>query len=294
MKACMSVWLLMMMTLQSQGQQTPQIENVVFYYPDGQVKLKGTTKDGKKEGVSYAYYESGKKRKENNWKNDIQIGKTTEWFENGVIDYKGQLKDGKEDGKWKYYNDIDGKYIYSVYYKNGEIVKYHFSRNKYSWRKIDLPQIPITFDFPGHIFDSAASDSYSCYWTMFPWKEKGDIEFYSLIVIEKEKQEEVDQMVNNLLKDKSSYTKLFSNTSEQNTFIPSPETDRYTIQPVKKRLLKNREVLEFEIKFYDFDISLSAIFIPVKTKMCILSVYYNNRSQNEICKRFLNSVDFKE
>lgn len=294
MKDYMSIWVLLFITtFQSWGQQTPQIENVVFYYPSGQIKLKGTTKDGKKEGVSYAYYESGKKRKENNWENDIQVGQTTYWFENGVIEYKGQLKEGKEDGEWKYYNDLDGKYIYSVFYEKGEIVKYHFSKNKYNWRKIDLPALSITFDFPSYIFDSITSDSYSCYWTMFPWKQKGEIEFYSLMVVKKGTEQELTQLFKSFKDDTTSYSKLLSQTQGGNPLIPDIEVDRYTILPIWRRPFKNKEIIEVEVKFNDFDISLKSIFIPIKTELYILSVYYNNKSQNENCQLFFNSVDFK-
>lgn len=293
MKTYMFVGLLIMATFQACGQQASQVEEVVFYYPNGHVKIKGTTKDGKKEGVSCIYYESGKKRKENNWENDIQVGGTTAWFENGNIKYKGQVKEGEEDGEWKYYDDLDGKYIYSVYYKNGEVINYHFSKNKYNWRKIDLPQLPVTFDFPSYIFDSASSDSYSCYWTMFTWKQKSEIEFYLLSTMEMGGTEEIKQLMCHLAEDKASYVNLFSRGKEQNALTPDPEVDAFTILPVRKQFLKDTEIKEVEVRFRDFDISLKSIFIPVKTKLYILSVYYNNKSQNEICRRFLNSVAFR-
>ncbi len=281
-------------TLQSNGQEPAKTEDVVFYHPNGQIKIKGTKKDGKMQGVSYVYYENGKKRKENHWENDVQIGETICWFENGNIDYKGQIKEGEEDGEWKYYNDLDGKYIYSVFYEKGGIVGYKFSRNKYNWRKIDLADLLITFDFPSHIFDSmTVPGSLSSYWTMFPWRQKSEIEFYSLTVVKGKTEQELAELFKTF-DSKSDYAGLFSYNERSDPSIPNIDVDNYTILPAKKRLLKNREVVEVEVIFRDFDISLKTMFIPVQTELYMLSVYYNNKTQNEICQRFLNSIDFKK
>ena len=101
--------------------------------------------NGKKDGVSYEYYESGKIAEEIHWKSGIKHGKWIRYYENqkpvvsstyindklhGVYKafyYDGNLKANgiyREDnrhGKWHYYKK-NGEIVLTINYNNGEIL----------------------------------------------------------------------------------------------------------------------------------------------------------------------------
>ena len=91
-------------------------------YPNGQIKLKGNLKDGKKTGIWYAYYENGVKQSENEYEYDILNGKSATFYPSGQLRYIGYFKNGKKDGLWEYYSK-EGELQKSVTFKKGKIQK---------------------------------------------------------------------------------------------------------------------------------------------------------------------------
>jgi antitoxin component YwqK of YwqJK toxin-antitoxin module len=59
----------------------PFTGKIVDYHPNGQLRSKGTSKDGKLDGPWVSYYD------------------------NGQLNRKGNYKDGKKDGLWVFYGE---------------------------------------------------------------------------------------------------------------------------------------------------------------------------------------------
>ena len=75
----------------------PFTGNNLCEYANGQVKSKGETKDGKKDG------------------------KWTRWYESGQIWSEKHYKDGKKDGKWTLWNE-NGQMLSEEHYKDGKCI----------------------------------------------------------------------------------------------------------------------------------------------------------------------------
>ncbi|MBL0047633.1 MAG: hypothetical protein IPP32_05975 [Bacteroidetes bacterium] len=83
------------------------------YYENGKEKMKGTIKDGKREGLWQAWYENGNLWSEAEYSKGINDGKSVTYFESGKVRYEGLYKEGKKIRDWKYY-DEDGKLVKTV------------------------------------------------------------------------------------------------------------------------------------------------------------------------------------
>lgn len=86
-------------------QDTTQNGESIIKYPNGNVKMKGMMKDGKREGLWKSYYENGLQWSATTFEAGIKNGKTTTWFENGKKRYDGFYKNDVESGKWIYWNE---------------------------------------------------------------------------------------------------------------------------------------------------------------------------------------------
>lgn len=97
---------------------------------------------GKKHGMAYSYFSTGKIAEEKDWKNGAQNGIWRQYFENGILKFSTSYLDGKRhgqfvanypdgkpewkgmyqndmrEGKWNHY-DINGQIIRTVEYKDG-------------------------------------------------------------------------------------------------------------------------------------------------------------------------------
>ena len=91
----------------------------VEYWENGQLKVKGTFKDGKpKDGPWESYHKNGQLREKGNIKDGKQDGLWEWYFEDGQIDHKRNFKDGKPDGLWEYFNK-DGSLNRTETWKDG-------------------------------------------------------------------------------------------------------------------------------------------------------------------------------
>ncbi len=100
-----------------------------YYYPNGQLKSRQFFIKGRKSGVWEYFYENGKPKSiitfSSNF-SDKESGSVINYDENGII-----LSDGKFIGDaivsiWNYY-DENGRKIYSIDYRTGEIVLFNES-----------------------------------------------------------------------------------------------------------------------------------------------------------------------
>ncbi len=85
------------------------------YYPNKQIQMEGTYKDGKREGKWTFWYENGKLWSEGNFIRGKSDGKRTTYFENGKIRYEGAYKEDLRIGKWRFF-DENGRLLKEVDY----------------------------------------------------------------------------------------------------------------------------------------------------------------------------------
>jgi antitoxin component YwqK of YwqJK toxin-antitoxin module len=83
------------------------------YYNNGKEKMKGVIKDGLREGLWQAWYETGVLWSEADYVKGVNHGKSITYFENGKIRYEGTYNNGKKIGIWKYY-DEEGKLVKTI------------------------------------------------------------------------------------------------------------------------------------------------------------------------------------
>lgn len=117
------------------NQTEPFSGNNLCEYENGQIKTKGTIKDGKADGKHTEWFKDGHMRSESNYKDGNELvrvkykngwkqyeinykdgkahGKFTAWHQNGQIDTESIFKDGKQDG------------ISTSWYENGQIEVEH-------------------------------------------------------------------------------------------------------------------------------------------------------------------------
>lgn len=74
-------------------------------YDNGNIKIQGTTKDGKRVGEWKSYFESGKLQSDEFFADDKADGKVIVYFENGQKMYEGQNSMGNMTGIWKFWDD---------------------------------------------------------------------------------------------------------------------------------------------------------------------------------------------
>ena len=82
------------------------------YYEDGKLKSEENYKDGQLDGISKRYYENGKLRFEYNYKDDKRNGISKSYYKNGKLKSEENYKDGE---------------LVSIksYYRNGKEVDYN-------------------------------------------------------------------------------------------------------------------------------------------------------------------------
>jgi antitoxin component YwqK of YwqJK toxin-antitoxin module len=92
-----------------------------LWYESGQMQSKANYTGGKQNGLETVWYMNGQKGAEGNYKDGKRDGLWMEWHTNGpkwkVINYKG----GKEDGLWTEWSD-EGTITKKATYKSGALV----------------------------------------------------------------------------------------------------------------------------------------------------------------------------
>ena len=90
--------------ISNQDTTTKNGESIVKY-PNGNVKMHGMMKDGKREGLWKSFYDNGIQWSETTFAGGIKNGKTTTWYENGNKRYEGFYANDLESGKWTFWNE---------------------------------------------------------------------------------------------------------------------------------------------------------------------------------------------
>ncbi|MBX9448997.1 MAG: hypothetical protein KL787_04475 [Taibaiella sp.] len=290
----LTLFSLLLLNLYSCGQDN-SLEQIEIKYPNGQIKIKGTTLNEKKQGVSRTFYENGNIESQNNWDNNIQTGRTLKWFENGYKKLEGQLENGQETGEWKYFDKLDGEYIYSVFYKNGKEVDFKFSSDKYKWRRLELPTLDFIIELPTFLMDSFyAENTYSAYWAMYPWFNKNEVEYYSIIrthfpIDNNMLQNSIKELENGNL----DFLDLLRNNSTNVSSIPNFNVDKFEIVKSQKININGRDAFELIFIFIDINVEFRTIVIPSGNNVQFVSAYFNKDVSQENRDRYFNSIDFK-
>ena len=85
------------------GSDAPYTGKMYGLYENGQKKLQGNYKNGKRDGLWVVWHENGQKKSEGNYKDGNQDGPITLWHKNGQKSQEVNWKDGKKEGlnvKW--------------------------------------------------------------------------------------------------------------------------------------------------------------------------------------------------
>lgn len=75
----------------------------VSYYKNGVIEMRGTMKDGKRDGLWKSYYEDGSAWSETIYKEGKKDGKTTAWFDNEKKRYEGYYTNDVQSGNWTFW-----------------------------------------------------------------------------------------------------------------------------------------------------------------------------------------------
>ena len=96
-----------------------------FYYSsNGQLSSKGNFINGKKEGLWIGYWDNGQINYKTEYKNDVLEGSHLEYQNNGQLYSKGKRKNGEKHGYWFFYKK-DGSLNQSrtgTYKNNNKII----------------------------------------------------------------------------------------------------------------------------------------------------------------------------
>ncbi len=92
------------------------------YYESGALKQEASFKNGKKDGTEKSYYESGALHVEILYKNDKREGIGKEYYENGALRQEKPYKNNKIEGIEKVYYE-SGKLVANITYQNSKVIK---------------------------------------------------------------------------------------------------------------------------------------------------------------------------
>ncbi len=91
---------------EAKGQKSVGEVEVVDYYANRGVKMKGKSIDGKRSGLWESFYPSGYRWSEMNYNNGLREGVTTTYFSNGMMRYSGQYYNDERSGVWQFYDSL--------------------------------------------------------------------------------------------------------------------------------------------------------------------------------------------
>ena len=87
----------------------------------GTLRLEGSYRLGRGVGKWIAYFDSGQKQHEGHFSNDVEVGHWTFWYYNGNKRMEGNFRYGEFHGDWSFYTP-DGKIAFIANYKNGRLI----------------------------------------------------------------------------------------------------------------------------------------------------------------------------
>tara|TARA_R110002049_G_scaffold305422_4_gene502045 strand:+ start:624 stop:1040 length:417 start_codon:yes stop_codon:yes gene_type:complete len=82
-------------------------------YPNGLLRIKGTMKNGKREGSWKYFYDNGMLWSKGYFQNDVQHGPSSVYYPSGVMKMQGEYVEGESVGIWSFWAE-DGEFIKKV------------------------------------------------------------------------------------------------------------------------------------------------------------------------------------
>ncbi len=284
---------LLFVSLCLHAQNAGELKEVRLYHPNGALKVKATELNGEKHGLAQTFYDNGIQRAETHWKNGIQTGETKRWYRNGKLDYTGFVE-GQETGEWKYYDDLDGKLVYSMTYQNGVIKDYHIPENKYHWRKITMGGYKIDVQFPLPIMDSLTiSESMKGCFTMYPYRSKRELDYYGLFTYDKNILTYDPDVLFSDFKVEYLWDNLGSIFYSADTSRPSFISDKCSLVTAKKITLKSHPAYELKVLFTDLELSFECLLIPYEDRYYLVFGYFRKEVSALDRAHYFSSVSFK-
>jgi antitoxin component YwqK of YwqJK toxin-antitoxin module len=110
------------------------------YYGNGQLKERGSFKDGNIEGYWESYYDNGQLKEKGSFKDGKKEGYWEKYRINGKLEFKGNYTNDKREGIWEYYG-YDGELERWVEFKKDVVVDY---KDKSLKRNSNVQKITIT------------------------------------------------------------------------------------------------------------------------------------------------------
>lgn len=74
------------------------------YYGDGSVRIQGMKKGDKRIGKWEAFYQSGYKWSEMNYRDGLKHGPTVVYYDNGIMRYQGMYENDERSDLWIFYD----------------------------------------------------------------------------------------------------------------------------------------------------------------------------------------------
>ncbi len=78
---------------------------VLLVYPNGNTRIEGLMKGGKRHGTWTAYYENGTEWSVNTYIEGLNEGLSITYYSNGKPRYVGEYNQGERVGQWKFYDE---------------------------------------------------------------------------------------------------------------------------------------------------------------------------------------------
>lgn len=91
------------------------------WYQNGQLRLKGLYKQGKKTGSWVEWYENGKTKSKTHYANDKLVDSYEQWHDNGQLSVQGHYAKGLLEGLWLSWNSAGQKLSEGSYKANKRI-----------------------------------------------------------------------------------------------------------------------------------------------------------------------------
>ncbi|EHI79400.1 hypothetical protein HMPREF9093_00328 [Fusobacterium sp. oral taxon 370 str. F0437] len=102
------------------GEETPITGTLEKKYPSGKIEATLEVVDGKLNGKTYIYYETGIVKKEENYVNSLMEGVVRTYYPSGRLLSQVNFKNDKEEGLMKGYFET-GKLEIEIPYENGQV-----------------------------------------------------------------------------------------------------------------------------------------------------------------------------
>lgn len=130
------------------------VRHGTVYDEEGRVHSKVEIRYGSKHGESIIFHDNGNKKTVNHWENNMQVDSSVKYYKNGNVKYRGFFYVGLEHGESKFFDDINGSYLFSLFYEYGVLDSSNIELVNLNWRKVKIFEGKNEVHLPLPIYDS--------------------------------------------------------------------------------------------------------------------------------------------